>query len=142
MQRHAMSKNPAERIRSKRVYRAARNSDGKRILVDRLWPRGMSKERARLWDWEKDVAPSDDLRRWFHAHPNEWIEFRSRYLAELENLGKHTGKLLGEAQNGVVTLVYGSADDEHNNAVVLRDHLLDLIKRGTRVGTETAEGNE
>lgn len=71
-----------ERIRVKRIYRAARVSDGKRILVDRLWPRGVAKDRARLFDWCKDIAPSDTLRHWFHANPDQWQDFVTRYRAQ------------------------------------------------------------
>lgn len=71
-----------ERIRVKRIYRAARVSDGKRILVDRLWPRGVAKDRARLFDWCKDIAPSDALRHWFHANPDQWQDFVTRYRAQ------------------------------------------------------------
>ncbi|WP_323764105.1 DUF488 domain-containing protein [Marinovum sp.] len=114
---------PAERIRVKRIYRAARVSDGKRILVDRLWPRGVAKNRARLTDWMKEIAPSDDLRRWFHDNPDAWDEFTSRYEAELSEHDDLLRDLAGYAQDGIVTLLYASKDEDRNNAVVLCRYL-------------------
>ncbi|GAA6201246.1 DUF488 family protein [Aquicoccus sp. SU-CL01552] len=114
---------PAERIRIKRIYRAARVSDGKRVLVDRLWPRGVAKDRARLFDWYKDIAPSDALRHWFHANPGQWQEFSTRYRAELATRCDLVRALAGYAQDDVVTLLYASKDEDHNNAIVLRDYL-------------------
>jgi uncharacterized protein YeaO (DUF488 family) len=125
MTKHIVPDDPAERIRTKRIYRAARNSDGNRILVDRLWPRGMSKERARLGGWEKGVAPSDDLRKWFHNNKDGWHEFKARYEAELKERDAELDALTALARAEVVTLLYASADDEHNNAVVLRDVLIE-----------------
>lgn len=116
-------KRTAERIRVKRIYRAARVSDGKRILVDRLWPRGVAKDRARLFDWCREIAPSGELRRWFHANPGRWQEFGARYEAELAEKDALVRELAGYAQEDVVTLVYGAKDEEHNNAVVLRAYL-------------------
>ena len=121
--RPSMPDDPAARIRTKRIYRAARVSDGKRILVDRLWPRGVAKDRARLFDWCKEIAPSDDLRRWFHAHPDGWEEFRTRYLAELGQSADLARQLADYTQEDVVTLLYASKDEGRNNAAVLRDHL-------------------
>jgi len=121
---------PAERIRIKRIYRAVRVSDGKRILVDRLWPRGIAKDRARLFSWCKEIAPSDGLRHWFHANPDRWAEFETRYRAELATQGEIIGELAGYARDGVVTLIYASKDEDRNNAVVLRDVLRDRIARG------------
>ena len=114
---------PAERIRIKRIYRAARVSDGKRVLVDRLWPRGVARDRARLFDWYKDIAPSDALRHWFHANPGQWQEFSTRYCAELATRGDLVRALAGYARDDVVTLLYASKDEDHNNAIVLRDYL-------------------
>lgn len=114
---------PQERIRAKRIYRAARVSDGKRILVDRLWPRGVAKTRARLSAWCKDIAPSNELRHWFHAHPEEWQAFRKRYEMELAMNDELIQKLADHAREGVVTLLYASKDEEHNNAIVLRNYL-------------------
>lgn len=115
---------PADRIRIKRIYRAARVSDGRRILVDRLWPRGVAKDRARLFDWCKDIAPSDALRRRFHADPDRWEDFRARYLAELGQSDDLVRQIAGYARDGVVTLIYAAKEEDHNNAAVLRDHLV------------------
>lgn len=120
---------PAEAdIRTKRIYRAVRNSDGKRILVDRLWPRGISKERARLHAWMKEIAPSDGLRKWFHAHDDRWDEFKQRYLAEIEKKDEEIASLLDMTRDEVVTLLYSSKNEERNNAVVLREYLLERLK--------------
>lgn len=113
----------ADRIRVKRIYRAARVSDGKRVLVDRLWPRGLSKDRARLHSWCRDIAPSDELRRWYHAHPDQWEEFADRYRQELALKDDLARDLADLAAEGVVTLLFASTAETRNNAVVLRDHL-------------------
>lgn len=115
---------PAERIRTKRIYEEAAGADGKRILVDRIWPRGMSKDRARLDRWDKEIAPSNDLRKWFHGNEGEWAEFAKRYEAELRAREAELDTLIAEARSGVITLLYSSANETHNNAVVLRDILL------------------
>lgn len=120
-----------KRIRIKRIYRAARVSDGKRILIDRLWPRGVAKDRARLFAWMKEIAPSDDLRQEFHKDTDRWEAFKSRYRAELAGKSNLVSELAGYAREGVVTLLYASKDEAHNNAVVLRDHLRE------RLGEET-----
>lgn len=120
---------PAERIRVKRIYRAARVSDGTRILVDRLWPRGVAKERARLSLWCREIAPSDALRRWLHGHPDRWQGFSARYRAELAAHDGLVRELAGHAQAGVVTLLYASKDEAHNNAIVLRDYLREWLER-------------
>ncbi|MBC7285515.1 MAG: DUF488 family protein [Hoeflea sp.] len=114
---------PVARIRIKRIYRAARVSDGKRILVDRLWPRGVSKDRARLEAWARDVAPSDELRHWFHDNPDRFDEFRERYVRELATKGDLVDELAASAQDAVVTLLYASKDEEKNNAAVLQECL-------------------
>ena len=104
----------------KRAYAAASQQDGYRVLVDKLWPRGVSKEDARLDDWLKDVAPSDDLRTAFHHGQLAWGEFRRRYLSELK---QHRDTLRELAGRRKVTLVYGAKDERHNNAVVLKQYL-------------------
>ncbi|OWJ80492.1 DUF488 domain-containing protein [Haematobacter genomosp. 1] len=114
----------ASHLRLKRVYDPPDPADGKRILVDRLWPRGMTRERAALDDWRKDLAPSDGLRRWFAHDPAKWPEFRARYLEELKAQDTALNQLRTEAEGEVVTLLYGARDTEHNEAVVLRDLLL------------------
>lgn len=111
-------------IKIKRVYQPPEEEDGHRILVDRLWPRGMSKEDAKLDLWLKEVAPSADLRKWFGHDPERWSKFQKRYGEELKNKKSllSTIKKL-EKENGTVTLIYTAKDEEHNNAVVLRDKL-------------------
>lgn len=127
--RPSIPDSPGDRIRAKRVYRAARVSDGKRILVDRLWPRGVAKDRARLFVWYKDIAPSDALRNWFHANPDQWQEFTTRYRAELAEHEDLVRELAGYAREGVVTLLYASKEEEYNNAVTLREYLQQWLER-------------
>jgi len=110
-------------VRIKRVYDPPAASDGRRVLVDRLWPRGLSKEQAAVDLWAKEVAPSDGLRRWFGHDPQKWGEFRSRYLDELEGAAERVRELRALAREGVLTLVYAAKDEEHNNAVVLKEIL-------------------
>ena len=110
-------------IQVKRAYEPAAKSDGKRFLVDRLWPRGVTKEALRLEAWLKDVAPSDDLRRWFGHQPAKWDEFRRRYLAELDNRPEAWQPILEAARRGTITLLFGARDVEHNNAVALKAYL-------------------
>jgi len=129
----------ARRIRVKRIYRAARVSDGKRILVDRLWPRGVAKDRARLFAWRQEIAPSDDLRLWFHAHPDQWEAFVTRYREELAANGDLARELAGYAEEGVVTLLYASKDEAHNNAAVLRDYLRQQISDHKIADEETGD---
>ena len=108
-------------LRVKRVYEEPETSDGERILVDRIWPRGISKDKARLSDWRKDLAPSNELRKWFGHEPDRWEEFKARYRAELEEAGK-TGDLRDIAQRAReenVTLLFGAKDAKHNNARAL-----------------------
>ena len=107
-------------IRIKRVYEEPDASDGMRILVDRLWPRGLTKEKASVDLWLKDVAPSTELRKWFAHDPARWAEFRSRYLEELKRNKEQLSLLRQEAAKGTVTLVYGAKDQQHNEAVVLQ----------------------
>ena len=118
------------RIALKRAYEEADANDGTRVLVDRLWPRGLSKERARVDAWLKEVAPSDELRRWFGHDPDKFAGFRKRYEAELASeSGKEAMAKLGElVKRGHVTLLFAARDMEHNNAVVLRDVLMKSIE--------------
>ena len=115
---------PAAHVRLKRAYEAAEAADGTRILVDRLWPRGVSKQEAALDDWMKDIAPSTELRQWFGHEPSRWAEFQRRYKAELRQHAAELERLRGIAAKGALTLVYGARDEAHNDAVVLRDVLL------------------
>jgi uncharacterized protein YeaO (DUF488 family) len=107
-------------IRIKRAYEEPDREDGTRILVDRLWPRGLTKEKARVDLWLKDVAPSTELRKWFAHDPGKWEEFRSRYQEELKKNGEQVSLLRQEAAKGTVTLVYGAKDQQHNEAVILQ----------------------
>lgn len=110
-------------IRIKRVYDRPAETDGCRVLVDRLWPRGMKRAALRLDTWLKEVAPSSELRRWFNHEPARWPEFQRRYRLELEAHPESWAPLLEQARRGTVTLLYSAHDAEHNNAVVLRDFL-------------------
>ena len=107
----------------KRAYEEPERQDGTRILVDRLWPRGLTKEKAKIDLWLKDVAPSTELRKWFAHDPARWVEFRSRYLEELKRNNEPLSLLRQEAAKGTLTLVYGAKDQQHNEAVVLRELL-------------------
>jgi len=110
-------------IRAKRAYEPPAAEDGTRFLVDRIWPRGVKKEALDIEGWLKQVAPSDDLRRWFGHDPEKWDEFRERYFAELESKQEALDPLRDAAEQGTVTLVYGAKDTEHNNAVALKAFL-------------------
>ena len=115
---------PASHVRLKRAYEPAAEGDGTRILVDRLWPRGVSKADAALDRWLKEIAPSTGLREWFGHDPARWQEFRRRYKQELQQHAAELEELRALARHGTVTLLYGARDEEHNDAVVLRDVLL------------------
>jgi uncharacterized protein YeaO (DUF488 family) len=106
-------------IQIKRVYEQPGGADGMRILVDRLWPRGLTKERAQVDLWLKDIAPSTELRKWFSHDPNKWPEFQARYRRELKLKADLLVVLKEKAAKGPVTLLYGAKDESHNEAVVL-----------------------
>ena len=110
-------------IQTKRAYEPPAASDGERILVDRLWPRGLSKKAAAIDLWVREVAPSAALRRWFAHDPAKWAEFKRRYFAELRDAGQPLEKLAVRARRRRITLVYGARDEQHNNAVALREYL-------------------
>ncbi len=110
-------------IRIKRVYAPAEPQDGSRILVDRLWPRGMDKEKLRLDSWHKEVSPSNELRKRFHHDPAKWDEFRKHYFAELDDNPATWTPLVQLARNDNVTLLYSAKDEEHSNAEALRDYV-------------------
>lgn len=114
----------ASSVMLKRAYDPPAAGDGQRILVDRLWPRGVSKGEARLDDWIKNIAPSTELRTWFGHDPERWSEFRRRYRAELKQHGLLVNELLGRAGKEPITLVYAARDKVHNHAVVLRNVIL------------------
>lgn len=111
------------RIRLARAYDPPEPEEGKRILVDRLWPRGLSRERARIAAWAKDVAPSDALRRWYGHDPERWSEFRRRYFEELDRRPDAVAALRREIGRGPATLVFAARDPDRSNAAALRDYL-------------------
>ncbi len=121
-------------VRIKRAYERASRTDGYRVLVDRLWPRGVKKEALPLDAWAKDIAPSPELRRWFGHDPDRFGEFARRYHGELraERARERLADLTRRAATGTVTLVYGAHDEEHNGAVVLRDALEDALREHAR----------
>jgi len=121
-------------VRLKRAYESAESADGYRVLVDRLWPRGVSRQRAELASWEKELAPSTELRQWFGHEPSRFEEFRQRYIAELRGHRPRLTALRRQARAGTLTLVYGARDSEHNEAVVLA-HVL-------RSGLPKSQSNE
>jgi uncharacterized protein YeaO (DUF488 family) len=110
-------------LQLKRVYEVPSTTDGTRILVHRLWPRGLTKEKAHVDLWLKEVAPSNDLRKWFGHDPTKWPEFKARYKAELKNNAVQLALLKQAITRGPATLLYGAKDREHNEAVVLQDML-------------------
>lgn len=115
-----------ESIRLKRAYEEAGEEDGFRILVDRLWPRGISREKARISLWLKELAPSTGLRAWYHREPGKWDEFEEKYFRELDGRVETVGLLVKEIEGrGQVTFVYSSKNEERNNAVALKDYLLE-----------------
>ncbi len=113
----------AKKLALKRVYDDAADDDGFRILVDRLWPRGVRKEGAHIDLWLKEAAPSSELRKWFNHEPERWTQFRAAYLHELAQDPQKTALIRAHAGKNKVTLVYGARDAEHNHALVLRDFL-------------------
>ena len=127
----------AKRVNVKRVYEEPARADGTRVLVDRLWPRGLSKARAAVDKWLRDLAPSDALRKWFHARPDGWTIFRKRYLKELAR--PESAEALGELyrlanQRKRLTLLFASRNEERNNATVLKDLLEGMRKPPTGTG--------
>jgi uncharacterized protein YeaO (DUF488 family) len=110
-------------IRLKRAYEPADGDDGKRFLVDRIWPRGVNKHELHIAGWIRDVAPSTELRKWFGHDPTRWMVFQRRYRQELMDNPEALAPLLAAARSGDVTLVYGAHDTEHNQAVVLKEVL-------------------
>lgn len=113
-------------IRLKRAYDAASPSGGYRVLIDRLWPRGVSKDRAKLDEWAKELAPSTKLREWFGHEPSRFSEFRRRYIAELGDQRPRLAELRRRGRQGKLTIVYSAHDTEHNDAVILTD----VLRRG------------
>ena len=114
---------PASNVKLKRAYDPPTADDGRRILIDRLWPRGISKQRAAIDHWMKDIAPSTELRKWFGHDPRKWREFKERYARELDQRPEALAQLLEMAKAGRITLVFGAKDTAHNNAVALKEYL-------------------
>ncbi len=115
---------PEHHVRIKRAYVTPAPDDGARIMIDRLWPRGIKKEDLMLTEWDKDLSPSDELRHWFDHDPARWDEFRRRYAAELRQHQPRFDALRERARAGVVTIVYGAHNEQVNNAVAMREFLL------------------
>jgi uncharacterized protein YeaO (DUF488 family) len=117
-------------IRVRRAYEPPEADDGRRVLVDRLWPRGLRREGAQIDEWAKELAPSNELRRWFGHRPERFDTFRARYEQELDAQADACDALLARAGDGPLTLLYGARDERHNNAVVLADVLRRRQGRG------------
>jgi uncharacterized protein YeaO (DUF488 family) len=128
----------------KRVYEPVKRADGVRVLVDRLWPRGLTKERAAVHEWLRDLAPSNELRKWFHAQPDHWESFRKKYLKELARPDAEADLrrlyLLAHAKKQL-TLLFASKNEEHNNATVLKELLDGLRKPPTGTGPAGAKAS-
>jgi len=124
-------------LRMKRVYEGATRSDGRRILVDRLWPRGLSKKKAAIDVWMKDIAPSAELRKWFGHDPDKWVEFQRRYKKELRARKDLVGEIVKLARRGRVTLVYGARDQLHNDALVVAAVVKRRMSRTSRAPSAT-----
>jgi uncharacterized protein YeaO (DUF488 family) len=121
-------------VRVKRAYEPASHSDGYRVLIDRLWPRGVTRDAARLDEWARELAPSTELRRWFGHDPARFPEFRRRYAEELAAHETRLHELRRRAREGALTLVYGARDTEHNDAVVLAE----ILRGKTQPGKENS----
>jgi uncharacterized protein YeaO (DUF488 family) len=121
-------------VRLKRVYEPAKRSDGYRVLIDRLWPRGVSRERAALDAWDPELAPSTELRTWFGHDPGRFEEFRQRYMDELRWQRPRLTELRRRARDGTLTLVFSARDTEHNDAVVLTE----VVRRGLPFKRDTS----
>jgi uncharacterized protein YeaO (DUF488 family) len=114
-------------IRIKRVYEEAEEADGRRILVDRLWARGLSKEKAKVDVWIKEIAPSNYLRRWYGHDPDKWAEFKRRYAAELNAKPDIIEEIMEEVRAGAVTFLYSSKEEQLNNAVALKEYIETIL---------------
>lgn len=112
-------------IKLKRAYDAPAPGDGYRVLVDRLWPRGLTKEKLRLDAWAKDLAPSHELRKWIHGDMTHWAEFKGRYVKELDGQPDAVAEIRGKIRSDTVTLIFATRDPEHNHAAVLKEYLED-----------------
>ncbi len=114
-------------VNVKRVYEPPSEDDGLRVLVDRVWPRGFSKSRAKVDQWMKDLGPTDALRKWFGHDPARWLQFKKRYFKELAGKQEQIGRLLDQAKGRKLTLVYSAKDTEHNQAVALKEFMEQLV---------------
>ena len=114
----------SENVKLKRAYEPPARSDGKRVLIDRLWPRGLKKTDTKIDEWMKGIAPSTELRKWFGHDPARWPEFRRRYEAEVQQHSEQLDRLRTLAREGPLTLVFSARDEEHNDAVVLKELIL------------------
>jgi uncharacterized protein YeaO (DUF488 family) len=110
-------------IKIKRVYDQPSQNDGKRILIDRLWPRGLRKEDAHIDEWMKEVAPSNELRKWFNHDPGKWAEFKKKFYAELQGRQDMVAGIINSARKGTVTLLFGSKEERINNATALKEYI-------------------
>jgi uncharacterized protein YeaO (DUF488 family) len=117
-------------IKIKRIYKAPAKDDGFRILVDRLWPRGLTKEKAKVDLWLKEIAPSDQLRKWYVHDPRKWIEFRKKYFKDLDVKRELVNQIVQEMNEGNVTLLFSSKEEKINNAVALKEYIIEHKKRG------------
>lgn len=117
-------------IEIERIYNnpQGNNNNSFRILVDRLWPRGLSKDKVKVDLWQKDIAPSTSLRKWFSHDKKKWDEFKSRYFKELEKNSESINTIINKAKEGSITLLYGAKDEKFNNAVVLKEYLEEKLK--------------
>ena len=121
-------------LKLKRAYEPASRDDGRRLLVERLWPRGVSKDTLRVEEWIKDVAPSTELRKWFGHDPEKWDQFRRKYFKELDAHEDAWRPILAASRRGPVTLVYSAHDEVHNNAVALKEYLQAKRRPGGSAG--------
>lgn len=128
-------------IRVKRIYLPPEAKDGKRLLVDRLWPRGVKKDKTQLAGWIRDIAPSEGLRRWFGHDPLKWGEFQKRYRKELAGQGAILRPLFQAAREGGITLLFAAKDEDHNNAVVLKAYLESFLKK-SHLATKPTKRNK
>ena len=116
-------------IRIERIYDNPKGNNSFRILVDRLWPRGLSKDKARIDLWQKDIAPSNSLRKWFGHDEKKWDEFKARYFKELEKNSVSVNTILDKVKEGSITLLYGAKEERFNNAVALKEYLEEKTKK-------------
>ena len=119
-------------IRTERIYNPVK-SDGLRILVDRLWPRGLTKDEAKIDLWLKEIGPSNELRKWFGHDPDRWVEFKKKFFQELDQKKELVEQILIRAKEEDLILLYGAKDEEHNNAVALKEYIETILRRQSEV---------